>query len=59
MMIEDIVNLIMTNGIGIVLIGYFIYRDFKFTEKITDALDKVNETLTILTTYHGRDGGSL
>ena len=56
MLVEDIVNLIMTNGIGIVLIAYFIYRDYKFTEKISLALDKMNETMTVLKTYHSEGG---
>lgn len=45
---DEIVSMIMTNGVGAVLVAYFIYRDFKFTDKITSTLDKMQELLTIL-----------
>ena len=52
---EDLINMIMTNGIGVVLIAYFIYRDYKFSEKITSSLDSIKEVLTVLKTYHGEE----
>lgn len=37
---EDIINLIMQNGFGVVLLGYFIFKDYKFNQQIIAILDK-------------------
>lgn len=52
---ENIVNLIITNGVGVVLIAYFIYRDYKFSDKISASLDSIRDVLTVLKTYHGEE----
>lgn len=41
---EELVKLIYNNGIGLVCIAYFMYRDYKFVSKI-------NETLAIVESY--------
>ena len=50
---EQIVNLIMSNGLGVVLVGYFIFKDYKFNEQIINVLGEMKEVLTALKTYHG------
>lgn len=42
---EDFINLIVNNGIGVACIGYFMYRDYKFMQKISDLLSALNATL--------------
>ena len=42
---EELVNLLVSNGIGVVCIGYFMYRDNKFMQKISDLLSALNATL--------------
>lgn len=50
---ENIVNLIMSNGLGVVLVGYFIFKDYKFNEQIITVLGEMKEVLTALKTFHG------
>ncbi len=37
---EEIINLIMQNGFGVVLLAYFIFKDYKFNQQIIAILDK-------------------
>lgn len=49
---EEVVSLITTNGMGVVLMAYFIYKDWKFNEQIVKVLGEVKEVLTSLKTVH-------
>lgn len=53
---EQVVNLIVSNGLGVVLVGYFIYKDYKFNDQIINVLSEVKEVLTELRTWHAKDG---
>lgn len=35
---EDIINLIVNNGVGVACLVYFMLRDYKFVAKINDTL---------------------
>lgn len=48
MKIEDLVKLIVDNGISIALLIYFVYKDNKFTENITKSLTAIQDSLEIL-----------
>lgn len=50
MNIADIVSLIMNNGMGIVLLAYFIYKDNKYNANITSVMGEVKEILVELRT---------
>ena len=43
--VDEIVSLFVNNGIGVACIIYFMYRDYKFMQKITDLLSSLNKTL--------------
>lgn len=45
MALDEIVSLFVNNGIGIACIIYFMYRDYKFMQKITDLLAGLHSTL--------------
>lgn len=45
MTFEQIVDIITNNGVGIACILYFMLRDFKFMEKLTDTVASLNSTL--------------
>ena len=49
---EEIVTLIATNGIAVVIIAYFLFKDYKFNEQIINLLYSVKEVLTELKTWH-------
>lgn len=42
---EQIIDIITNNGVGIACIPYFMLRDFKFMEKLTDTVASLNSTL--------------
>lgn len=52
---EEIVTLIMNNGLSVVLVGYFIFKDYKFNQQITDILGEIKEVLACLQTFHARE----
>ena len=46
--IEQICSLILNNGLSVVLVGYFIYKDNKFNENTTLVLGEIKEVLASL-----------
>lgn len=56
---EKIVELIISNGMSVVLVGYFIFKDYKFNENILgvlgevrEALASIKEVISVLSSYH-------
>lgn len=47
-MLDQIVNLIINNGIGVGCVAYFMYRDLKFMQKLADAFASLKATLESL-----------
>ena len=57
--IEDVVKfvqMIMNNGMGAVLLAYFIYKDSKWNGTITSVLAEIKEVLVELRAYHIKRG---
>lgn len=54
---NDIIQLIATNGMGVVLLAYFIYKDYTFNTNIITVLDKMNTILAKLETWHCIESG--
>lgn len=42
---ENIVNLIVNNGIAVVVVGYFLFTNYKFNEKLVETLTRIDEKL--------------
>lgn len=53
---EEMINLIVSNGMAIVIIAYMLFKDFRFNETITKTLGSINETLAQLNLWHNKDG---
>ena len=53
---EEMVNLVVSNGMSVVIIAYFLYKDYKFNEQILNVLGEVKEVLSSLQTWHARSG---
>ena len=49
---EEMVNLIVSNGMSVVIIAYFLYKDYKFNDQILKVLGEVKEVLVSLKTWH-------
>ena len=45
---EEIVQLMTSYGMSVVIIAYFLYKDFKFNQSIIDVLSEVRDVLIIL-----------
>lgn len=52
---EEMVNLIVSNGMSVVIIAYFLWKDFKFHSNIVNVLGEIKEVLAVLKTYHGEE----
>lgn len=45
---NEIVDLILNSSTTIVVIAYFIYRDYKFNTKLDESLAVLNETVNLI-----------
>lgn len=45
---EELVNLIVSNGMSVVIIAYFLWKDYKFNGSIVDILTEIKEVLAVL-----------
>lgn len=45
---EAIVNLITANSMAVVIVAYFLYKDYKFNGQIIDLLGEIREFLAVL-----------
>ena len=45
---QEMVDLIVSNGMSVAIIGYFLYKDYKFNATITAVLGEVKEVLSRL-----------
>lgn len=41
----DLVNMLVNNGIAVVVVGYFLYTNYKFNDKLTSTLTEITITL--------------
>ena len=49
---EEVVNLIVSNGMAVVIVAYFLFKDYKFNGQFITILQEIKETLVELRTYH-------
>lgn len=47
-MLEDIVNLVVQNGMAVAIIAYFLYKDYRFNEQVLNVLQEIREVLAEL-----------
>ena len=52
---QEIVQLIVNNGMGVVLLAYFIYKDTKWNASITSVLGEIKEVLVELRAHHYKE----
>lgn len=48
MNINDIIQLIMNNGMSVVLMAYFLMKDWKYNGQIISILTEIKEVLAIV-----------
>lgn len=52
---ENIINLIVNNGIAVVVVGYFLFTNYKFNENLTKTLTEITVTLKDIQEDIGRE----
>lgn len=45
---EDLVNLLVNSGVTVVIIAYFMFRDFKFMSQLQNTLTTLVDTVNTL-----------
>ena len=45
---EEIVNIIVSNGMAVAIVAYFLYKDYKFNGQIIDVLGEIKEVLAVV-----------
>ena len=52
---SDIVDLVVSNGIGVACIVYFMFRDYKFMDTMQKTLNSLNESVSLIEKYFIED----
>ena len=55
---NDIVNLIINSSTSVVIIAYFIFRDYKWNNQLIETLTKIETSLDIMTKDGVKKNGS-
>ena len=42
---NDIVNLLVNNGIAVVVVAYFMFRDYKFNNELIKTMTSIHDNL--------------
>lgn len=50
---ENVVNLIMNNGMAVVIVAYFLFKDYKFNNQIVSLMGEIKEVLVSLRAKEG------
>lgn len=52
---NELIELIVSNGLSVVIIGYFLYKDYKFNDQIISVLGEMKEVLAVIREHIGGD----
>lgn len=53
---ENIIDLIVSNGIGVACIVYFMFRDYKFMATLQQTLTTLEDTTNLIKEYFIKKG---
>lgn len=42
---EDLINLIVNNGLSVVLVAFYLMKDYKFNNQLVETLKSINDKL--------------
>ena len=43
---NELINMIVANGVAVVIVAYFLYKDFKFNGQLIDLMQELREVLS-------------
>ena len=46
MELKEVVDIIVNNGVALAVLGYFIFRDYKYITQLTQAIAVLQTTIT-------------
>ena len=47
MIVEELVNLLVNNGVAVVVIAYFMFRDYKFIQNLNTNIQKMIDVIIL------------
>lgn len=53
MEMDALINLIVNSSVSIVVIAYFMFRDYKFMQQLTTSIQQLVDKLDVLVTKEG------
>ena len=45
---QEFINLIITNGIAVVIVAYFLFKDYRFNGQLIELMQEIREVLAVL-----------
>ena len=57
MELNDLVNIFVNNGVAIAVIVYFMFRDAKFMQKLTESIQELKDSVKEVTKLYEKRGG--
>lgn len=57
MELNDLVNIFVNNGVAIAVIVYFMFRDTKFMQKLTESVQELKDSVKEITKLYEKRGG--
>ena len=48
---QDLVNIIATNGMAVAIVAYFLYKDYRQTSQIITVLGEIKEVLSVVKSF--------
>ena len=45
---QDFINFIVTNGIAVVIVAYFLFKDYRFNGQLIELMQEIREVLAVI-----------
>jgi len=45
---EQIINLIVTNGTAVCIVAYFLFKDYKFNGQLIELMTEIREVIAVM-----------
>lgn len=50
---NELINMIVANGVAVVIVAYFLYKDYKFNGQLIDLMQEIREVLALISKKDG------
>lgn len=45
---NELINMIVSNGVAVVIVAYFLYKDYKFNGQLVELMQEIREVLCLI-----------